>query len=152
MMTGFEIFLYFVVIACGLAGIAYGVLTRSQVLAMPAGNERMQEIAGAIQVGANAYLKRQYTTIGIVGVVILVILAVLLGVVPGDRLCDRSTPVRSGRLHRHERLGQGQRSDCRGGQGRPGQGAGRLVQGRSRHRDAGGGIGPLWAYPSISAS
>ena len=81
-MTGFEIFLYFVVIACGLAGIAYGVLTRAQVLAMPAGNERMQEIAGAIQEGANAYLNRQYTTIGIVGVVILVVLALLLGVYP----------------------------------------------------------------------
>ncbi len=81
-MTGFEIFLYFVVIACGVAGLGYGVMTRAQVLALPAGNERMQQIAGAIQEGAGAYLNRQYTTIAIVGVVILVILAVLLGLYP----------------------------------------------------------------------
>ncbi|WP_027134555.1 sodium-translocating pyrophosphatase [Geminicoccus roseus] len=81
-MTGFEIFLYFVVIACGVAGLGYGVMTRAQVLALPAGNERMQEIASAIQEGAGAYLNRQYTTIAIVGVVILVILGVLLGIYP----------------------------------------------------------------------
>ena len=81
-MTGFEIFLYALVIACGIAGLAYGVVTRGQVLALPAGNQRMQEIAAAIQEGANAYLRRQYTTIGIVGVVILVLLAILLGLAP----------------------------------------------------------------------
>ncbi|WP_159716254.1 sodium-translocating pyrophosphatase [Geminicoccus flavidas] len=81
-MTGFEIFLYFLVIACGVAGLGYGVMTRAQVLALPAGNERMQQIAAAIQEGAGAYLNRQYTTIAIVGVVILLLLLVLLGIYP----------------------------------------------------------------------
>ncbi len=82
-MSGLEWFLYVLVVACGAAGIVYGVLTRSQVLAMPAGNERMQEIAGAIQEGATAYLNRQYMTIAVVGVVIFLLLAVFLGIPVG---------------------------------------------------------------------
>ena len=70
---------YIFVIVCGLLALAYGLLTSRSVLAANAGNARMQEISGAIQVGANAYLNRQYRTIAIVGVVILVILLITLG-------------------------------------------------------------------------
>src|ERR1700693_1264290 len=70
---------YIFVIVCGLLALAYGLLTRRSVLAANAGNARLQEISGAIQVGANAYLNRQYRTIAIVGVVILVILLITLG-------------------------------------------------------------------------
>src|SRR5215218_2627072 len=67
------------VILLGAASIAYGVVTSRQVLALDAGTARMQEIATAIQEGASAYLRRQYTTIGIVGVVLFVVVAIFLG-------------------------------------------------------------------------
>src|SRR6516164_6237764 len=70
----------YVIIACGLLALVYGVVTSKQVLAADAGSARMQEIAAAVQEGARAYLNRQYTTIAIVGVVILIILGVVLGV------------------------------------------------------------------------
>ena len=70
---------YIFVIACGLLALAYGVLTSRSVLAADAGNARMQEISGAVQIGASAYLNRQYRTIAIVGVVIPRIMRITLG-------------------------------------------------------------------------
>ncbi|MBR0671562.1 sodium-translocating pyrophosphatase [Neoroseomonas soli] len=67
------------VIALGALSIAYGVITAKDVLSRDPGSERMQEIARAIQEGASAYLKRQYTTIAIVGVVLFVLVAWRLG-------------------------------------------------------------------------
>ena len=66
------------VILCGLLSLVYGVVTVMQVMSASAGNARMQEIAGAIAEGAQAYLKRQYTAIAMVGVVIFVALGFLL--------------------------------------------------------------------------
>ena len=71
--------IYWFAVGCGIVALLYGIYAIRSVLAASAGNERMQEIAGAIQEGARAYLNRQYMTIGIVGVVIFVILLVLLG-------------------------------------------------------------------------
>ena len=66
-------------IICGVIALAYGVWAARSVLAADAGNARMQEIAGAVQEGARAYLNRQYSTIGIVGVIVTVILVMTLG-------------------------------------------------------------------------
>ncbi len=66
-------------IAAGIVGLLYGVVQTMSLMKENAGNERMREIAAAIQEGAGAYLKRQYTTIGLVGVVIFVAAFVFLG-------------------------------------------------------------------------
>ncbi len=66
-------------IICGLIAIVYGFVTSRQVLNAPAGNEKMQDIAAAIQEGAQAYLNRQYRAIGIVGVVVAVLVYLFLG-------------------------------------------------------------------------
>ncbi len=67
-----------VAMAAGVVAVLYGVVSVRSILALPAGNERMQEIAAAIQTGAKAYLNRQYTAIASVGVVLFVALGFAL--------------------------------------------------------------------------
>lgn len=62
-----------------MAALLYGALSIKWIVALPTGNERMREIAAAIQQGASAYLNRQYTTISIVGVILLVAIFMALG-------------------------------------------------------------------------
>ena len=66
-------------LACSVFAIIYGAVSTKWILALPTGNDRMREIAAAIQAGAMAYLNRQYTTIAIVGVILFLV----VGLVPG---------------------------------------------------------------------
>jgi K(+)-stimulated pyrophosphate-energized sodium pump len=67
------------IIVCGVLALVYGVVTVQQVMASPAGSARMQEIADAVREGAQAYLRRQYLTIAIVGIIVFAGLWALLG-------------------------------------------------------------------------
>nr|VFK54747.1 MAG: K(+)-stimulated pyrophosphate-energized sodium pump [Candidatus Kentron sp. TUN]VFK55222.1 MAG: K(+)-stimulated pyrophosphate-energized sodium pump [Candidatus Kentron sp. TUN]VFK58680.1 MAG: K(+)-stimulated pyrophosphate-energized sodium pump [Candidatus Kentron sp. TUN] len=72
-----SMFLIFALL-CAVLALIYGAWSVTSILSKPAGNPRMQEIASAIQEGAGAYLNRQYTTIGIVGIVLLIIIGFVL--------------------------------------------------------------------------
>ncbi len=71
--------IYFFIVGCGLLALVYGIYATRRVMAFGTGNERMQEIAAAIQEGAAAYLNRQYKTIGMVGIAVAIALYFLLG-------------------------------------------------------------------------
>ena len=68
------------IVACGVLALAYSAYTIRSVMAADPGNARMQEIAGALRDGAQAYLARQYTTIAMVGVVVLILAWWLLSI------------------------------------------------------------------------
>src|SRR5258705_8833387 len=67
------------IVLCGALSIVYAIWATASVLKSDAGSPRMQEIAAAVAEGAQAYLKRQYMTIGMVGIVIFALLAYFLG-------------------------------------------------------------------------
>jgi K(+)-stimulated pyrophosphate-energized sodium pump len=67
-------------LACAVAAVVYGLVSAQWILGLPQGNERMRQIAGAIQEGAGAYMKRQYTIIAVVGVIMFIALFATLGI------------------------------------------------------------------------
>ena len=74
------IFTLYLIITAGLLSLIYAYIVGKQIISYSPGNAKMQEIAGAIQEGARAYLNRQYKTIAIVGVIILVVITFALGI------------------------------------------------------------------------
>ena len=67
-------------LVCSVIAVLYGALMTKWILSLPAGNDKMQEIAKAIQLGASAYLNKQYTTIGVVGLVLALWITIFLGI------------------------------------------------------------------------
>ena len=127
-----------IALACAAIGIFFGIVWALWVLKQPAGNDRMREIAAAIQQGAKAYLNRQYTTIAIVGVVLFVVIGFALDWHHRVRFRGRRDPLGPGRLHRHERLGARQRAHRGSRAHRHQRSAGDRLPRRRDHRPAGG--------------
>ena len=88
-----------VIVLCGALSIVYAIWATASVLKSDAGSPRMQEIAAAVAEGAQAYLKRQYMTIGMVGIVIFALLAYFLGMLVAVGFlvgaCCRAPPASS---------------------------------------------------------
>ena len=126
------------IILCGALSLVYGGYTITKLMAADSGTARMQEISAAVREGAQAYLKRQYTTIAVVGVVVFIAPRPAVVVDGGDRLPDRRDPLGLGRLHRHERLGARQRAHRPGGDSVARRRPRRRLQGGRGDRPSGG--------------
>jgi hypothetical protein len=111
------------VFGAGALGVLYGLAQTAVLMKAGTGNDKMREIAAAIQEGASAYLRRQYTTIAIVGVVILIAAYLLIGPYAAIGFLIGAVLSGAAGYRRHADLGARQRPHRAGGVGKPGQGS-----------------------------
>jgi K(+)-stimulated pyrophosphate-energized sodium pump len=95
----------------GVAGVVFAIILAGIVKGAPAGNEKMQKIAGAIQEGAIAYLNRQLKSMGIAGIIIFGVIFATMGAKTAFRVHARCRGLLYGRLYRHAGFRSGQRAD-----------------------------------------
>ena len=91
----------------GVVGVLFAIILAGIVKGAPAGDEKMQEIASAIQEGAIAYLNRQLKSMGIAGIIIFAVIFFTMGAKTGFRLFAGCRCLVHGRLHRHARFRTG---------------------------------------------
>ena len=96
------------IVLCGVLAIIYAIWATSSVLRADAGSAKMQEIAAAIREGAQAYLRRQYTTIAVVGVVMFIIVGIFLGWLVAVGFAVGAILFGRRRLYWHEHIGASQ--------------------------------------------
>ena len=118
---------------CAVAGLVFAFFLIKAIISRSAGNERMREIAGAVEEGAKAYLRRQVVTISAIAAVIFILLCIFKDSADRDRLSDRRVLLARGRLHRHAHRGSGERPHRAGGEQLAHVGAARGVQRRRGH-------------------
>ena len=131
-------------LVCAGVAVGFGLYFTWWLLQQPAGSERMQEIARAVQEGAAAYLRRQYTTIAAVAIVPFLAIGFYpeLGWATAIGFADRRRPLGGGRLHRHERRRPLERPHGRGRETGPAARVRGRVQGRLGRGPAGGRARP----------
>ncbi len=141
--------LLYVVMACGIIAVLYGIITSRQLLSLSSGNQRMVEVSAAIQEGAAAYLKRQYTTIAIVGIIVAIIIGILPEAPVRRRVPHRRGPFRLDGLHRHEHIGPCKRPHRGGRSLEPAEGPHHSLPGGCSHRSSCRGACPSRDYRSV---
>ena len=106
-------FALWLAISAGALAVIYGAISARWIVKQPAGNERMQEIAQAIQEGANAYMNRQYYTIGLVGVVLFVLLAYFIDLPTGIGFAIGAVFFWISWIYRHVCISSSECKNCR---------------------------------------
>ena len=103
-------------VLCSLAAIVVAIVLIVKVMKEPGGDKKMQDIAHAIQIGAKAYLNRQYKTVAIVAVVAAALIGWGLGLTTMARISCRSNRFCTCGIYRHEHIGPRKYKDCRSGE------------------------------------
>ena len=128
-----------IALVCAALGLAFAFYLIKSIIASPAGNERMRQIAGAIQEGAKAYLGRQVRSIAVIAVVIAILVAIFKDGRDGGRVCPGRGLLAGGGFHRHAHRRHGQCAHRARRNDQPKESHGRRLQ-----RRRGDGLARRW--------